>query len=340
MAHRRSLSLVSLALASSAAAQLPRPPQVAPDSDQDGLVDPLDSCPLVTYAPGFDGGTCASMDLDPSNDADPECKARERVAAALLNSGVFATHIAFAVVKQGELHFADAFEYIGGGQFVHDPGGIHRLHRIGSTSKALTAVAAMVLHEQGVLSLDDHVDDEDGTRVAVGGERQLRDLLAHRGAFRLDSGALHLFCYPGDLAAFWAEPDDLVSPHYDSATYGNLGGGFEYSAFNYSLAGAYLAHASALPFARLLQGRVFDAAGMCTATLDMTRAVGTPIGDGWATSQSSVMHVGPAINLFAPGDRLCIDNYYSSDDLYGGSYTWQLYRLDEASAQPRTRPAA
>ena len=74
---------------------------------------------------------------------------------------------------------------------------------------------------------------------------------------------------------------------------------------------------------------------MCTATLDMTRAVGTPIGDGWATSQSSVMHVGPAINLFAPGDRLCIDNYYSSDDLYGGSYTWQLYRLDEASAQPR-----
>ena len=68
-----------------------------------------------------------------------------------------------------------------------------------------------------------------------GGEVTLGELLSHRNAFSLDGGALHLYCYPGDLAAFWAEPDDGISPHYDSTTWGNLGGGYEYSAFNFSL---------------------------------------------------------------------------------------------------------
>jgi hypothetical protein len=55
------------------------------------------------------------MDEDPDNDCQAECKARERVADMLLNSGRFVTEIAFAVVEDGELHFADAFSYIGQG---------------------------------------------------------------------------------------------------------------------------------------------------------------------------------------------------------------------------------
>ncbi len=34
--------------------------------------------------------------------------------------------MSFAVVKGGTVHFADAFEYIGGGQFVRDPAGINQ----------------------------------------------------------------------------------------------------------------------------------------------------------------------------------------------------------------------
>jgi CubicO group peptidase (beta-lactamase class C family) len=182
--------------------------------------------------------------------------------------------------------------------------------------------------------LDDFVDDEDATQKLVDGERTLRQLLSHQGAFKQDAGA-YLFCYPYGLTAFWPEPDDMVSPHYDSPVFGNLGGGFEYSAFNYSLAGAYLVNRTGVPFQELLQDWVFDAAGMCTATLDGYRATNSPIGEGAAVSQGAVMHVGPYINLISPTDELCEDNFYSSEDLYGDPYSWQFYHLDEASAEPR-----
>ena len=305
------------------------------DADQDGIPDDSDTCPAVIYESGFDWCHCAPMDEDPDNDAHPECIARERVVQLLLNDGAFITEVAFAVVKDGTVHFADAFTYVGAGEYVHNPDGIHLLYRVGSTSKPVTAVAAKVLEEYGELSLDDFVSDDDATQVLEDGERTLRQLLSHDGAFKLDAGAIHLFCYPYGLAAFWLEPDDLVSPHYDSEVYGNLGGGYEYSAFNYSLAGAYLANRTAVPFHDLLQTWVFDAAWMCTATTDGYGAATSPIGDGTAVSQGAVMHVGPYINLVSPTDDLCEDNYYSSDDVYGDDYSWQPYRLDEAAAEPR-----
>lgn len=275
------------------------------------------------------------MDLDPDNDPQPECRARERVAQALLSSGVFTTNIAFAVVKDGTVHFADAFEYIGSGQFDHDPEGINRLYRVGSSSKPITAVAAKVLEEGGALSFEDFVDDDDGSRELEDGQVTLRDLLTHQGAFRLDSGAIHLFCYDGDLIDFWNDPDDLVSPHYDSEVYGNLNGGYEYSAFNYSLAGTYLLHCTGETYEEIVQSRVFDLSGMCTATVDGSRSVNTAIGNDWALSEAEVMHIGPYINWIAPIDNRCVDNFYSSEDLPGDDYEWQFYHLDEAGAEAR-----
>ena len=312
----------------------PAPMFARSDADQDGIPDEDDTCPGVIYAPQFNWGDCPPMDEDPDDDCRPECKARERVAQMLLTSGRFVTEIAFAVVEDGEVHFADAFSYVGQGQYVRNPLGINRLYRVGSTTKPITAVAVKALEEAGELSLDDFVDDEDATQKLVDGERTLRQLLSHQGAFKLDSGA-YLFCYPFSLTAFWPEPDDLVSPHYDSPVFGNLGGGFEYSAFNYSLAGAYLVNRTAVPFQDLLQYWVFDTAGMCTAMLDGYRATSSPIGAGVAVSQGAVMHVGPYINLVSPTDELCEDNFYSSEDPYGDPYSWQLYHLDEASAEPR-----
>jgi CubicO group peptidase (beta-lactamase class C family) len=306
------------------------------DSDLDGLPDRCDDCPQVNYLPGFDGADCRPMDLDPSNDPQPECKARERIAGFLVGDPTFITHIAFSVVKDGQVHFSDAFEYVGGGQYVHDPSGIHRLFKIGSTSKSVVAVTAKIMEERGEISLADFVSDDDATRVLVGGKRTLRHLLTHRGAFLLDDGAIHLYCYPGDLAEFWAEPDDSVSPHFDLPPYGNLEGGFEYSAFNYSLAGAYLAVRLREPFALVIHKRLFYDTGMCTATLDNYRAAQAPIGDYTAIAQNvGSMHVGPYINLVSPTDPLCDDNYYSSNALYGDPYTWMPYRLDEASAEAR-----
>jgi CubicO group peptidase (beta-lactamase class C family) len=253
----------------------------------------------------------------------------------LLTNGMFTTHLAFAVVINGRIHFADAFSYVGEGQYVHDPDGVNRLYRVGSTSKAITSVAAKILEEKGELSLDEFVSDDDATQIHVNGERTLRHLLSHRGAFKTDYGALHLFCYPGDLAEFWTEPDDLVSPHYDSEVYGNLGGGYQYSAFNFSLAGAYMANRTGEAFARILQTQVLDPAGMCTAMLDGFRAARAPIGDNPGVSQTAVMHVGPYINQVSLSDARCEDNFYSSEDLPGDGYTWQIYYLDEAAAEAR-----
>jgi len=124
------------------------------DSDLDGLPDRSDDCPNVSYWPGFDGTVCGPMDLDPLNDPQPECKARERVARFLINDPTFITHIAFSIVKDGQLHFADSFEYVGGGQFVHDPDGIYRLFKIGSTSKSIVATTAKIM-EHGSLTIQD-----------------------------------------------------------------------------------------------------------------------------------------------------------------------------------------
>jgi len=332
--HWTGTILLLLALGGIAAGQ--HIPPIERDSDQDGLADRCDRCPKVGYSPGFYVADCRPMDLDPLNDPLPECRARERVAAFLINDPTFITHIAFSVVRDRKVHFADAFEYVGGGQFEHDPDGIHRLFKIGSTSKSVVAVTARIMEERGELSLADFVSDDNATQVFAGGQRTLRHLLTHDGAFLLDNGAIHLYCYPGTLAAFWAEPDDAVSPHYDRPPYGNLGGGFEYSAFNYSLAGAYLAGRLGESFATVVQKRLFTPAGMCTATLDNQRAAQSPIGNYTAVAQNvGSMHVGPYINLVSLTDPLCEDNYYSSDALYGDSYTWMPYRLDEASAEAR-----
>lgn len=308
---------------------------VLPDTDHDGIADACDSCPRLGYAPGYWWGACGRMDLNPDNDAAPECKARERVARVLMTDERFVTHMVFSVVINGVVHFADAFEYVGQGSFVRNPEGVTRLYRIGSTSKSVSAVAAKVMEEGGELSFGDFVSDEDGSREFLDPQRTLRDLLTHNGAFRLDSGALHLWCYPGDLAAFWAEPDDTVSLRYDSAPYGNLGGGYQYSAFNYGLAGAYIANRAGEPFGDAVQSRVFDVAGMCTATYDGARVVRTPIGDGWSTAEGASMHVGPYINLYSQTDERCEDNFYNSDDLPGDNYSWQAYYLDEADGEAR-----
>ncbi len=243
-------------------------PAVGQDRDGDGMPDATDSVPTVSYTPGFAVTNGGAMDFDPGNDTDPECKARERVAGFLASQQTFVQKIAFSVVKNGKVHFADAFARNTSGQVVHDPGGIHRLFRIGSTTKSMTSVAAKILEERGKLSLDDYVSDDDATRLTVGGKRTLRHLLSHQGAFKLDTGHIYLFGYPGTLQAFWKEKSDSISPHYTSSNFGNFGGTHNYSAFNYSLAGAYLENRSGLSFARTLQSLVFDRSRMATATFD------------------------------------------------------------------------
>ena len=308
----------------------------AQDADGDGLPDQQDSVPRVSYVPLFDARSCPPLDLDPSNNPTPQGMARERVARFLANESSPATRIAFAIVVDGSVHFADAFERLPNRSIRRDPQSIHRLFRVGSTTKPLVSVAAKILEEKRVLSFADFVDDADGTQKLSGGQVTLRQLLTHRGAFKRGDGHIYMYCFPGNLRAFWMVQDEFVSPRYGSSRFGNLAGGFEYSGFNYGLAGAYLEHKTGLAFDQVLQRYVFDRTRMATASLDAARAHKARIGGTVGTTKTSQMHVGPFVNLTAPTDPNAIDNYYSSNDVYGVSqYSQQSYRLDECAADAR-----
>ena len=181
------------------------------------------------------------------------------------------------------------------------------------------------------------VDDEDATQKLVDGERTLRQLLSHQGAFKLDSGAIHLFCYPYGLTAFWPEPDDTGLAALRQP-------GVRKSGRRLRILRVQLLAGWSLPREpdSVSLFRIFSSIGSsmrreCAppCSTDIARRIRRSVSGAAVSHRVDVMHVGPYINLVSPTDELCEDNFYSSEDLYGDPYSWQFYHLDEAAAEPR-----
>jgi CubicO group peptidase (beta-lactamase class C family) len=138
------------------------------------------------------------------------------------------------------------------------------LFRIGSISKVVTATVVMSLVEEGVLDLDDPVQDRIDVTLPRAFDRPvtLRHLLSHTAGF--EDKLTGVIAGPGEgpttlRDAVSVEPPEQIYEPGTTPAYSNWSNGVA----------AYVAEqATGRPWADLVQERVFDPAGMTSATME------------------------------------------------------------------------
>ena len=175
-----------------------------------------------------------------------------------------ATGLAVAVVKDGELRFAEGYGVLELGEA--GPVNAQTLFSIGSTTKAMTAASLGMLVDEGKLEWDDPVIEHlPGFRLSdpyLTREVTVRDLLTHRAGM-------------GNADFLWYEQDvtaqeilhrfRLAEPAY------SLRSSFIYQNIMYAAAGAVIEAVSGTPWRQFIEERIF-------APLGMTRTVSTLAG--------------------------------------------------------------
>jgi CubicO group peptidase (beta-lactamase class C family) len=138
------------------------------------------------------------------------------------------------------------------------------LFRIGSISKVVTATVVMSLVEEGVLNLDEPVQDRLDVTLPQAFDRPvtLRHLLSHTAGFEDELAGV--IAGPGEgpttlRDAVAVDPPEQIFEPGTTPAYSNWSNGVA----------AYVAEqATGRPWAELVQERVFDPAGMTSATMD------------------------------------------------------------------------
>ncbi|MDH5590700.1 MAG: serine hydrolase [Gemmatimonadota bacterium] len=166
-----------------------------------------------------------------------------------------ATGLAIAVVKDGELVFADGY----GVRNLETGGPVdeHTRFAIGSTTKAMTAAALGMLVDEGKVAWDDAVTDYlpwfavDDPYLTH--ELTIRDLLTHRAGM-------------GNTDVLWYERDTTtrevlgkmarIRPAY------SLRSSFIYQNLMYAAAGEVVAGVSGMPWTEFVRTRIFQPLGM------------------------------------------------------------------------------
>lgn len=184
--------------------------------------------------------------------------------AMLEREGVVGASV--AVVGDGEVLAERGYGYaqVGGPDGPALVDADSTLFRIGSISKLFTATVVMQLVERGELDLDAPIsrvlDFDLPTRFAE--PITMRHLLTHTAGFEDEIAGL--ITAPGTeptslREALASDPPAQIFPPGTTPAYSNYSNG---------LAGYVAERVSGLPFEELVQTRVFDVAGMATATLD------------------------------------------------------------------------
>jgi CubicO group peptidase (beta-lactamase class C family) len=252
------------------------------------------------------------------------------------------TGLAIAVVKDDSVIFAKGY----GVRELGKPGAVDAGTRfaIGSTTKAMTAVALGMLVDEGKVRWDEPVISYlPGFRVGdpyVTRELTVRDLLTHRGGL-------------GNADQLWSAadytPEEIsrrvatLQPAY------SLRSGFIYQNIMYAIAGDVVAAASGMPWATFLRTRIFTPLGM-TATEPTLAAlagqpnVATPHADIRDTirpiSNRSVDAVGPAgsvwssVNDMAKWMRFMLDSGRVGGKRLLTQATWREIMTPQVIAPP------
>src|SRR6266550_4302466 len=163
-----------------------------------------------------------------------------------------------AVVKNGRLVYANAY-----GSAKLDPRSAAKpdmRYAIGSISKQFTAVAVLLLQQDGKLKLDDPVS-RFIPGLTRGNQVTVRQLLSHTSGYQ----------------DFW--PQDYVMPMMLQATTPQAiadqwakkpldfdpGSRWQYSTTNYTLAGMVVEKASGMPFFQFVRSRILEPVGLTNA---------------------------------------------------------------------------
>jgi CubicO group peptidase (beta-lactamase class C family) len=180
-----------------------------------------------------------------------------------------ATGLAVAVVKDGELLFAEGFGVLRLGE----PGRVdeHTRFAIGSTTKAMTAAAIGILVDEGKLGWDDpvvehlpwfRVDDPYLSRQIT-----VRDLLTHRAGM----GNADFLWYERDAATEEiVRKMAMVEPAYPPRS------SFIYQNVMYATAGLVVEAVSGASWADFLRTRIFGPLGMSGSVPHVAETVGRP----------------------------------------------------------------
>ena len=203
--------------------------------------------------------------------ADMTDKIDKVVTDTLTRTGVPSASV--AVVKDGQLAYVKAY---GDAKLEPKTAATAQMrYSIGSISKQFTAVAILLLQEQGKVSLDDKVGKyiPDLTRA---NEVTIRQLLSHTSGYQ----------------DYWPQ-DYVMKPMLEPTTAQKImdtwakkpldfepGTKWQYSNTNYVIAGVIIEKVARLPLLQFLQQKVFSPLGMTTvADIDQSRLGDTdPIG--------------------------------------------------------------
>jgi len=177
--------------------------------------------------------------------------------AVLQSSGVPSATV--AVVKNGQLAYANAY-----GQAKLEPSvraTPDMRYAIGSISKQFTAVAALLLQQDGKLKLDDPVSKYI-PGLTRGNDVTVRMLLSHTSGYQdfwpqdyVMPGMLKPTT-PQAIADAWAKKPLDFEP----------GSRWQYSNTNYTLAGMVVEKASGMPFFQFVRTRILQPVGLTSAS--------------------------------------------------------------------------
>ena len=254
-------------------------------------------------------------------DASPELRERiDKLATDVLaSSGVPSASI--AVVRDGKIIYVKAY---GSARLEPQmPATTSMRYSIGSISKQFTAVAMLLLQEQGKLSLDDKVGKfiPDLTRA---NEVTIRQLLSHTSGYQdywPQDYVMPMMLQPvtaTKILDMWARKPLDFDP----------GTKWQYSNTNYVIAGVIIEKVSGKPLLQFLQEKVFSPLGMASVANTDQKKLGDTDPTGYMRYALGPLRVAPKEGagwLFAAGELAM-----TAEDLA----KWNISIMDQRLLKP------
>ncbi len=169
---------------------------------------------------------------------------------------------------------------------------------IASNTKLFIATTILKLQEQGVLSLNDHVDQWLPSFQHIDSSATIRQLLAHQTGFfdYINDGHIWSDSIWADTSRFWTPQEILATigaPHFAP------GRGCQYSNTNYLLAAMIIESATGNSWVQNLHSAIFDPLSMDSTFVGAFEAPNGPVAHMWDATWGEF--ASPVTSLFSTG---------------------------------------